>query len=115
MVVNSIITNITGGQNVRVGRAFVVKGIAWDGGRGIAGVEISADGGQSWRSASLGTDYGRFSFRGFSQPITPAKRGALTVMARATNRAGATQTMELILNPAGYHHNVVQRIGINAV
>jgi len=115
MVVNSIITNITAGQNVRVGRAFVVKGIAWDGGRGIAGVEISADGGQSWRSASLGTDYGRFSFRSFNQPITPAKRGALIVMARATNRAGATQTMELILNPAGYHHNVVQRISINAV
>jgi hypothetical protein len=44
----------------------------------------------------------------------PTERGALTVMARATNRAGATQTMELILNPAGYHHNVVQRIAINA-
>jgi hypothetical protein len=36
-------------------------------------------------------------------------------MARAINRAGATQTMELILNPAGYHHNVVQRIPVNAV
>src|SRR6266487_3241492 len=67
MVVNSIITNLTPGQRVPVGRPFVVKGIAWDGGRGITGVDVSADGGQSWRSASLGTDYGRFSFRSFSQ------------------------------------------------
>ena len=33
-------------------------------------------------------------------------------MAKATNRIGNTQTFELILNPAGYHHNVVQKIGI---
>jgi len=33
-------------------------------------------------------------------------------MARATNRAGFTQTQELIFNPAGYHNNVMQRINI---
>ena len=114
MVVNSLITNIEPGQQVPVGRPFEVKGIAWDGGRGIAGVDVSADGGRSWRSATLGADRGRFSFRSFSQSFTPTERGAMTVMARATNRAGSTQTMELILNPAGYHHNVVQRIAVNA-
>jgi hypothetical protein len=45
MVVNSIITNLTPGQKVQSGRAFVA-GRAWDGGRGIAGVDVSADGGQ---------------------------------------------------------------------
>ena len=30
-------------------------------------------------------------------------------MARATNKIGQTQTSELIDNPAGYHHNVVQQ------
>jgi len=39
----------------------------------------------------------------------------MVVMARATNRAGTTQTSELIPNPAGYHHNVMQRIDITAV
>ena len=115
MVVNSIITNVAPGQEVPVGRAFDVKGIAWDGGRGIATVDVSADGGRSWRSATLGADHGRFSFRSFSQSFTPSERGALVVVARASNRAGGTQTMELILNPAGYHHNVVQRIAISAV
>ena len=56
-----------------VGRAFEVKGVAWDGGRGIASVDVSADGGRSWRSATLGTDYGRFSFRSFSQAFTPTR------------------------------------------
>jgi DMSO/TMAO reductase YedYZ molybdopterin-dependent catalytic subunit len=115
MVVNSLITNITPGQDVPVGRAFEIKGVAWDGGRGVTNVDVSADGGRSWRSASLGTDHGRFSFRSFSQSFTPTDRGTLIVMARASNRAGATQTMDLIFNPAGYHHNVVQRININAV
>jgi len=37
------------------------------------------------------------------------------VLARASSRAGAAQTFELIHNPAGYHHNVVQRIALEAV
>lgn len=115
MVVNSLISNVTQGQEVALGRDLEVKGIAWDGGHGIASVDVSADAGRSWRSAALGADYGRFSFRSFSESFTPTARGTLIVMARATNRAGATQTMELIHNPAGYYHNVVQRIAINVI
>jgi len=110
MVVNSLITNITSGESVSAGRPLDIKGIAWDGGYGIARVEVSVDGGQSWRSAALGQDYGRFSFRPWSYRFTPAERGNVTVMAKATNRNGATQTFEIIANPAGYHHNVVQRV-----
>jgi hypothetical protein len=114
MVVNSLITNLAAGQQVPVGRAFDVRGIAWDGGRGIAGVDVSADGGRTWTAAALGQDLGRFSFRSFSLAVTPSAPGAMTIVARATNRAGATQTNELIANPAGYHHNVIQRVVINA-
>jgi DMSO/TMAO reductase YedYZ molybdopterin-dependent catalytic subunit len=113
MVVNSLMTNIANGQQVNAGQTYEVKGIAWDGGYGIARVEVSVDGGQSWRTATLGQDYGRFSFRQWTFAITPSGRGVLPVMARATNRAGATQTFDLIANPAGYHHNVVQRITLN--
>ena len=34
-------------------------------------------------------------------------------MARATNKIGQTQTSELILNPAGYHHNVIHGMTLN--
>ena len=33
-------------------------------------------------------------------------------MAKATNRVGASQTFELVFNPAGYHNNVVQRLNV---
>jgi len=113
MVVNSLITNVANGEQVALGRPFEIKGVAWDGGYGIARVEVSTDGGQWWRAATLSTDYGRFSFRQWTFVADPRERGTMMVMAKATNRAGATQTFDLIANPAGYHHNVVQRITLN--
>ena len=34
-------------------------------------------------------------------------------MARAANKIGQSQTTELILNPAGYNHNLMHRVTIN--
>ncbi len=114
MVVNSLITNVTSGENVQKGRPVEVKGFAWDGGFGISMVEVSQDGGRSWRDATLGQDLGRFSFRPWSYRFTPARAGTYTVMAKATNRIGATQTLDLNFNPAGYHNNVIQRVALIA-
>jgi DMSO/TMAO reductase YedYZ molybdopterin-dependent catalytic subunit len=115
MVVNSLIVSVSSGQRVPVGQPLVVKGVAWDGGSGISRVDVSTDGGRSWLMATLGTDHGRYSFRSFALTITPNARGALTVMARASNRAGTAQTFDVIANPAGYHHNAVQRIAVEVV
>jgi len=112
MVVNSLVTNLEEGQKFVFGQEITVAGVAWDGGFGIAAVEVSEDGGRNWRSVQLGADMGRFSWRQWAHRFTPARAGNHTVMARATNRAGATQTFDLIFNPAGYHNNVVQRINI---
>ena len=114
MVVASLITSIEDGQRVRVKHPVDVRGIAWDGGYGIRIVEVSTDGGKSWREASLGQDLGRFSFRPWSYRFTPNKAGQYTVMAKATNRIGASQTFELNFNPAGYHNNVVPRVTVTA-
>lgn len=115
MVVNSLITNLKEGQRHRVGTPLTVKGIAWDGGYGIRRVDVSTDGGETWREAALDTDLGRYSFRAWSHGFTPASKGRTTIMARATNRQGTTQTFELIFNPAGYHNNVVQAVTIDFV
>lgn len=112
IVVNSLITNLQDGQKVSAGRPVEVKGIAWDGGYGINLVEVSTDNGRTWRRAELGKDLGRFSFRQWSYGFTPQERGQVTVMAKATNSRGSTQTFELIFNPAGYHNNVVQKINL---
>jgi len=115
MVVNSLVTSLAAGQRAPVGKPLEVKGIAWDGGYGISRVDVSADGGRTWTAAALGPDHGRFSFRSFSLAVTPQAAGPMVIMARASNRAGAAQTFDLIANPPGYHHNVVQRIAVEAV
>jgi DMSO/TMAO reductase YedYZ molybdopterin-dependent catalytic subunit len=102
MVVNSLLTSHADGATVQAG------GIAWDGGYGIRVVEISTDGGKNWQASTLGEDLGRYSFRTFSFPLTA--KGKVTVMARASNAIGQTQTATLIHNPAGYHHNVIHSI-----
>jgi hypothetical protein len=112
MVVNSLITSHDDGSDVKAGTPLAIGGMAWDAGYGIRGVELSTDGGHTWIAAQLGEDLGRFAFRPFSHSFTPAK-GKFTVMARASNKVGQTQTAELIQNPAGYHHNVMHSITLN--
>jgi DMSO/TMAO reductase YedYZ molybdopterin-dependent catalytic subunit len=111
MVVNSLITGPSEGAQVKAG-SVTVSGIAWDAGYGVRSVDVSTDGGNNWLKAALGEDLGRFAFRPFSLAV-PAKRGKLTVMARATNAIGQTQTAALIPNPAGYHHNVMHSVTVD--
>ena len=112
MVVSSLITNLQQGSVLPAGKPAVVRGVAWDGGYGMREVEVSVDGGASWRPAKLGPDLGRFSWRQWSYAIASPTPGEYTVMAKATNRVGASQTFELVFNPAGYHNNVVQSIRV---
>jgi DMSO/TMAO reductase YedYZ molybdopterin-dependent catalytic subunit len=113
MVINSLITSHADGAKVKAG-SVTVGGIAWDAGYGIRGVDMSTDGGKTWMQATLGQDLGRFAFRPFSLAL-PAKRGKLTVTARASNAVGQTQTSALILNPAGYHHNVMHSVTLDVM
>jgi DMSO/TMAO reductase YedYZ molybdopterin-dependent catalytic subunit len=113
MVVNSLITSHADGASVKAGAKVSIGGIAWDGGYGIREVEVSADGGKNWSTATLGPDIGRYAFRIFNFDFTTRTRGKSVVMARATNKIGQSQTTELILNPAGYHHNVIHAVTLN--
>ena len=115
MVVNSLITSLKTGQQVPRGKPIEVRGIAWDGGSGIAKVEVSTDSGSSWKQAKLGKDLGNFSFREFSLAAPAAQTGSFVVMARATSKKGETQVEKLKFNGAGYHNNVIQRIYVEVV
>jgi DMSO/TMAO reductase YedYZ molybdopterin-dependent catalytic subunit len=113
MVVNSLISSPADGSKVKLGQPVTIAGIAWDAGYGINSVEVSSDGGKTWEAAVLGEDLGRFAFRTFSYKLSPKARGKQKVMARAANKIGQGQTTELILNPAGYHHNVIHAITLD--
>jgi DMSO/TMAO reductase YedYZ molybdopterin-dependent catalytic subunit len=112
MVVNSLITSHQDGAPVKVGRVEI-GGIAWDGGYNIRLVEVSTDNGKTWVPATLGEDLDRYAFRPWRY-VFSAERGKNLLMARATNTVGQTQTATLIANPAGYHHNVIQTVTLNA-
>jgi DMSO/TMAO reductase YedYZ molybdopterin-dependent catalytic subunit len=112
LVVNSLITAPLDGAKVG-GAGFAVQGLAWDGGHGIARVEVSLDAGATWQAAALGEDLGRFAFRPWSFAV-PAGSGSITVLARATATNGATQPAKLVANPAGYHHNVISTVTVAA-
>ena len=115
IVVNSIVTNFEDGAEVKAGQPLEIKGIAWDGGYGITGVSVSVDGGSEWIPATLGKDLGRFAWRQWTYTTTPGQLGPLTVMVRARNKAGQTQVEELLFNGAGYHNNLVQKLGLTVV
>src|SRR5664279_1744163 len=56
--VRSFITNVADGAKLKAGAQIILKGIAFDGGKGIKEVAVSTDGGKSWAKAGLGKDLG---------------------------------------------------------
>jgi len=115
ILINSLITNLVDGQTLPKSKPIEIKGVAWDSGDGIARVEVSTDGGSNWQQATLKQDYGRFSWRQWQLVFTPKHPGQYPIMARATSHSGASQPLEPIPNPSGYHHNAVQKITVKAV
>jgi DMSO/TMAO reductase YedYZ molybdopterin-dependent catalytic subunit len=111
--VRSFITSLQDGARLRAGQQTVVRGIAFDGGQGVREVAYSTDGGANWRGAALGADQGRYSFREFTFPITPAK-GTNDLRVRAWNRSGQSQPFEALWQPAGYMRNVVESVKVVA-
>jgi DMSO/TMAO reductase YedYZ molybdopterin-dependent catalytic subunit len=112
--VRSFITSLANGAQVKAGRDLVVKGIAFDGGFGIAGVALSTDGGRTWQEARLGEDLGKYSFRPWTASVRLAK-GAHELKVRAVNRIGQSQPMTALWNPPGYMRNVVETTRVTAV
>ena len=111
MVVNSVVADpIAGSRQSAAG--FTIQGVAWDRGHGIKQVDISLDGGKTWKPATLGQDLGAYSFRAFSFPTGKVAAGNYAISSRATNNAGETQVDKLKFNPAGYHNNVPQQIAV---
>ena len=115
ILVNSLVTSPAPGSRLRRGRAAELTGWAWDGGSGIATVEISSDAGLSWRAAALGQEFGRFAWRGFRFALDTSRSGTLELAVRATSRGGEVQPEKLTVNPAGYHDNKILALTLEVV
>ena len=112
--VRSFVTSVADGAKLKAGAKTTLKGIAFDGGKGINNVAVSTDGGKTWAQARLGKNRGKYSFREWRMPVTLAA-GAHELKVRATSNAGETQPMEPLWNGGGYLRNVVETVRVTAV
>ncbi|WP_161668755.1 hypothetical protein [Kallotenue papyrolyticum] len=91
----------------------MVRGYAWAP-CGIARVEVSADGGDTWQPARLMADLGPHAWRQWEW-IWEATAGAHVLAVRATDTAGATQPASIAYNRQGYLMNAIERIRVGVL
>jgi sulfite dehydrogenase len=114
MDVRSFVTSHADGATVAGGRANEVKGIAFDGGAGIARVLFSTDGGRNWGETRLGKDHGKYSFREWSAAFTPKAGQSYDLACMAVANNGDSQRFSPRWNPSGYMRNVVETVRVSA-
>jgi DMSO/TMAO reductase YedYZ molybdopterin-dependent catalytic subunit len=110
------------GATLRAGRTQTLTGRSWSGAAPIKHVEVSLDGGTSWRRAELddrehrshghrGRDRGDrgWGWAPWSVRWHRPTAGSYTLLARATDRAGRTQPDVTPYNSQGYFFDAVVR------
>ncbi len=112
MAVKSFFARPADQAKARVGAAITLTGPAWAGENKIVRVEVSVDGGATWRLAQLSRQDFQFSWRIWTTEWKPAKPGYYTLCCRASDSAGRVQPIEPAWNPSGYLWNAVDRIGV---
>ena len=78
MAPRSFFTNLTNGAIVKPGAPLPVRGIAFGGDCGVAKVELSEDGGLTWREATLGLEEGKYGFRRWDAEVGAPSSGTVT-------------------------------------
>ena len=114
VALNSAILQPVDGQAVAAGPT-TVRGYAFaGGGRRVARVDVSADGGTSWCQAELGVDGGRWAWRLWSVTVD-LPPGPAHLVARAWDDSAALQPADAaeLWNPKGYVNNSWPRITVH--
>ncbi|HUE41669.1 MAG TPA: sulfite oxidase [Chthoniobacterales bacterium] len=102
------------GDNVAASSNVRIQGAAWTGTGDIMKVELSTDGGSTWKSAKLigESKPGAWRLWEFDWK-TPATPGKATLMARATDSTGQTQPVERDWDRGTYMINHLLPIEVN--
>jgi len=106
MNVRSFATNVADGASLAAG-TIALRGIAFDGGSGIARVEFSTDAQATWHEAALEPEMGKYGFRRWNARWD-AKPGTYAIAVRATANDGSVQSNASIWNPGGYMRNTIE-------
>ena len=107
MKLKSIITQPLAGETLAAG-TIVVLGAAYAGEERVRRVDLSLDGGTTWKEAQfIGPDE-PFAWRQWQYVWTDARPGEYTLMACATNGRGGRQPLQADWNVLGYGNNGVR-------
>lgn len=90
------------GARLEAGRAHRLHGRSWSGTAPVRLVEVSTDGGRSWRPAELDEEPPAGDWTRWSVDWRPPRPGRYELRARATDRGGATQPERAAFNREGY-------------
>ena len=90
----------------------VLTGRAWSGRGEITKVDVSVDGGQSWRPAALGEHLSEYAWRPWSFQWDATEPGDYELCVRAGDAAGNVQPATQSWNREGVQNNAVQRVPV---
>jgi DMSO/TMAO reductase YedYZ molybdopterin-dependent catalytic subunit len=102
------------GAQLIAGRRIVLHGRSWSGHAPIRRVDVSTDGGATWRRAKLHGPNLPNAWARWELPWTPSA-GEHELVARATDRSGLTQPDAVDFNSAGYGFWAVVRHPVTAL
>ena len=89
-----------------------VQGFAWAGPAGVRLVEVSSDGGRSWRPAGFMGENAVMAWRAWATEIEVTPPARLMVMVRATDNDGETQPIAARPNAGGYGNNSIHVVKV---
>jgi len=76
------------------GQKAPIAGIAFGGDRGISKVEVSIDGGSTWKSAVIKNPLSQYTWVLWTAGFTPTGKENYKIIVRATDKTGQVQTAE---------------------
>lgn len=82
-------------SNLSPRRNIPIAGIAFAGDRGISKVEVSTDGGNSWKTAIVKDPLSQYTWVLWTSGFTAADKGDYEIVVRATDKNGQIQTSKL--------------------
>ena len=111
LVVKSLITRPLDGAIVNPGPSMI-SGYAWAGETDIARVDISIDGGTSWKPARVIGPQVKYAWRRFEYEAALVDRRTYDIRSRATDTRGNAQPLTPGWNPSGYLWNAPDQIRV---
>jgi DMSO/TMAO reductase YedYZ molybdopterin-dependent catalytic subunit len=83
-----------GALNIVVGEEIPIAGVAFAGDRGISKVEVSSDGGATWKEARIKDPLSPYTWVLWATELNVTTKGNYKIIVRATDKTGKIQTSE---------------------